>query len=99
MLVAAATATALATAGGLAAALVVLRTRLGGMPPLATVGRVGLALLGGVIAARLVPGQGKMVGFVAMALTAVTYVAVLLITREFGPEDRAKFAKVLRRRS
>jgi hypothetical protein len=56
-------------------------------------------LLGGVIAARLVPGQGKMVGFVAMALTAVTYVAVLLITREFGPEDRAKFAKVLRRRS
>jgi O-antigen/teichoic acid export membrane protein len=98
MLVAAATATALATAGGLAAALLVLRTRLGGMPPLVTVGRVGLALLGGVLAARLVPGQGKMVGFVAMALTAVTYVAVLLITREFGPEDRAKFARVLRRR-
>ena len=45
-------------------------------------GRAGAA--GGVIAARLVPGHGKIVGFAVMALTAVTYVAVLVVTREFG---------------
>ena len=50
-----------------------------------------------VIAARLVPGHGKIVGFAVMALTAVTYVAVLVVTREFGPEDRAKFARMVRR--
>ena len=49
------------------------------------------------VAARLVPGQGKIVGFAVMALTGLTYVAVLVVTREFGPEDRAKFAKVFKR--
>ena len=97
MLVAAATATAIATATGLVAALVVLRTRLGGMPPLGTMARVALALAGAFIAARFVPGQGKIVGFAVMALAGLTYVAVLVVTREFGPEDRAKFAKVFKR--
>jgi stage V sporulation protein B len=97
MLVAAATATAVATVSGLVAALIVLRARLGAMPPPATMVRVALALLAGVVAARLVPGHGKIVGFAVMALTAVTYVAVLVVTREFGPEDRAKLARMLRR--
>ena len=98
MLVAAASATAVATATGLVAALIVLRTRLGGMPPPATMARVALALLAvRVIAARLVPGHGKIVGFAVMALAGLTYVAVLVVTREFGPEDRAKFAKVFKR--
>ena len=67
------------------------------MPPPATMIGVALALLAGVIAARLVPGHGKIVGFAVMALTAVTYVAVLVVTREFGPEDRAKLARIIRR--
>ena len=50
-----------------------------------------------VVAARVVPGQGKIVGFAVMALVGLTYVAVLVVTREFGPEDRAKFAKVFKR--
>jgi hypothetical protein len=79
------------------AALIVLRARLGAMPPPATMIRVALALLAGVIAARLVPGHGKIVGFAVMALTAVTYVAVLVVTREFGPEDRAKLTRMRRR--
>ena len=45
-----------------------------------------------------VPGHGKIVGLAVMALAAMIYVAVLVATREFGPEDRAKFARVLRRR-
>jgi O-antigen/teichoic acid export membrane protein len=97
MLIAAATATAVATVSGLLAALVVLRTRLGGMPPLATVARVALALAAAWLAARVVPGHGKIVGLAVMALTGITYLVVLLVTREFGPEDRAKFAKVFRR--
>jgi O-antigen/teichoic acid export membrane protein len=97
MLVAAASATAVATATGLVAALIVLRTRLGGLPPPATLGRVGLALACAVVAARLVPGQGRLVGFAVMALSALTYVGVLVVTREFGAADRAKFLKVFRR--
>jgi O-antigen/teichoic acid export membrane protein len=97
MLVAAASATAIATATGLVAALVVLRARFGAGPPPATVARVALAMAAAVVAARLVPGHGKIVGLAVMALAGIAYVAALVVTREFGPEDRAKFAKVFKR--
>jgi O-antigen/teichoic acid export membrane protein len=97
MLIAAASATAVATAAGLIAALVVLRMRFRAGPPLATVVRVAAAMLAAVVAARLVPGHGKIVGLAVMALAGLAYVAVLLVTREFGAEDRAKFAKILKR--
>jgi O-antigen/teichoic acid export membrane protein len=97
MLITTATATAVATGIGLLAALVVLRTQLGGMPPVATIVRVALALAGAVVAGRLVPGHGKLLGFAVMAMVGLAYLAILVITREFGPEDRAKFAKVFRR--
>jgi O-antigen/teichoic acid export membrane protein len=98
MLVTAATATALGMAVGLVGAIVILRTQLGGAFPLPTVLRVAAAMAAAIVAARLVPGHGKIVGLAVMALAAIAYVAVLVATREFGPEDRAKFAKVLRRR-
>ena len=66
-------------------------------PAAATVVRVGLAMAAAVVAARLVPGHGKVVGLAVMALAGIAYVAVLIVTREFGPEDRAKFAKVFKR--
>jgi stage V sporulation protein B len=97
MLIATASATAMATAVGLAAALIVLRTRFGGGPPLATVVRVALAMAAAVVAARLVPGHGKVVGLAVMALAGIAYLAVLVLTREFGPADRAKIAKMLKR--
>ena len=76
----------------------VLRTRLGGMPPARDdLARVALALAAAVVAARLVPGHGKLVGFAVMAMVGIAYVAVLVVTREFGPEDRAKFARVFKR--
>ena len=56
-----------------------------------------VALAGAVVAARFVPGHGKMVGFAVMALVGIAYVAILVVTREFGAEDRAKFAKVFKR--
>ncbi len=99
MLMAAATATALGMVTGCVVAIVYLRARLGGAVPAATVARVAAALAAGALAARLVPGHGKLVGLAATILSAVAYVAVLLVTREFGPEDRAKFARVLRRKA
>jgi stage V sporulation protein B len=97
MLIAAASATALATATGLIAALVVLRARFGAGPPPTTVARVALAMAAAVVAARLVPGHGKIVGLAVMALAGIAYLAVLILTREFGPDDRAKFAKIVKR--
>jgi PST family polysaccharide transporter len=97
MLVTAATATATGMAVGLVGAIVILRAQLGGAFPLPTVLRVAAAMLAAIVAARLVPGHGKIVGLLVMALAAIAYVVVLVATREFGPEDRAKFAKVLRR--
>lgn len=98
MLVAAATGSALGMAAGLVGAIVLLRARLGGAFPIATVARVAAAIAAAVVVTHLVPGHGKIVGLAVMALAAVTYAGVLVATREFGPEDRAKFAKVLRRR-
>jgi O-antigen/teichoic acid export membrane protein len=97
MLIATATATAIATATGLIAALVVLRARFGAGPPMATVLRVVVAMAAAVVAARLVPGHGKAVGLAVMALAGIAYFAVLIVTREFGPDDRAKFARVFKR--
>ena len=97
MLIAAATATAVATVTGLVVALDRLAGPAGRHAAAGDMVRVALALAAAVVAARLVPGHGKLVGFAVMALTAVTYVAVLVVTREFGPEDRAKFARVFKR--
>jgi stage V sporulation protein B len=99
MLMAAATATALGMAAGAVSAVVYLRARLGGSVPAGTVARVAAALAAGALMARLVPGHGKLVGLAATILAAVAYIAVLIVTREFGPEDRAKFARVLRRKA
>jgi O-antigen/teichoic acid export membrane protein len=98
MLVAAATGSALGMGAGLLGAIVLLRARLGGAFPAATVGRVAAAMAAAVIVARLVPGHGRIVGLAVMALAFAAYAAVLVLTREFGPDDRAKFARVLRRR-
>ena len=99
MLMAAATATALGMAAGAVSAVVYLRARLGGSVPAGTVARVAAALAAGALMARLVPGHGKLVGLAATILAAVAYIAVLIATREFGPDDRAKFARVLRRKA
>ena len=80
------------------AALVVLRARLGGSRPPATVGARRRWRWRPRSSPRAsCPGHGKIVGLAVMALVGIAYVAVLVVTREFGPEDRAKFAKVFKR--
>jgi stage V sporulation protein B len=98
MLVAAASATSLGMAAGFTSAVVYMRTRLGGGPPVQTVLRVGAAALAAVLAGRLLPAHGKVLGLATIAAVAIVYVGVLLATGEIGPADRAKIARIVRRR-
>jgi stage V sporulation protein B len=98
MLLATATAAALGFAAGLAVALVYLRRRFSAGPPLATVLRVLAAAALAAGAGRVIPGGGKLVGLFAIAVVGVVFVAALIALREFGPQDRAKVGKILRRR-
>ncbi|HEY2900289.1 MAG TPA: lipopolysaccharide biosynthesis protein [Polyangia bacterium] len=98
MLMAAALATTLGNAVGFAAAIVYLRRELGGSPPLRTVARVALAIGVVVLLGRLIPAHGKLLGLAATVALGAIYLALLVITGEFGPDDRAKFARILRRR-
>ena len=48
-----------------------------------------------MVAARLVPGEGKIITLVALILAGLVFLVALILLREFGPEDRAKFARIL----
>jgi O-antigen/teichoic acid export membrane protein len=97
MLVTAAGATSLGMAVGFVASLVYLRARFGGNPPLGTVARVAAGAGAAVLVGRFLPAHGKILGLVTIAVVGVVYLGVLVATGEFGPADRAKFARVLRR--
>jgi stage V sporulation protein B len=98
MLFAAALATAVGMLAGFGVALVYLRRRFGAGLPLASALRVILAVALAVLVARVLPGAGKVAGLAAMALAGIVYVGTLLLAREFGPSDREKFLKILRRK-
>jgi O-antigen/teichoic acid export membrane protein len=98
MLIAAATATALGMVAGLLAALVYLWKRFKALPPLLSVIRVVAAALAATVAGRLIPGQGKLVGLLAIAVAGVVYAVALIVLREFGATDREKFIRILKRK-
>jgi stage V sporulation protein B len=97
MLVAAATATSLGMAAGLLLSLWRVRASLGGSPPGVTVARVAAAGGAAVLVGRFLPGHGRLLGLVAIAIVGAVYLAVLIATGELGPDDRAKVARMLRR--
>ena len=68
MLEAAALATALGMMAGFVTAVIYVRSRLGGTPPLATVARVALGVVAGMAVGRFVPGHGKIIGLAATAI-------------------------------
>jgi stage V sporulation protein B len=98
MLLAAALATAVGMLVGFVVALVYLRRRFGAGLPLASALRVALAVALAVLVARVLPGTGVLAGLAAMALAGIVFVATLLLAREFGPSDREKLLKILRRK-
>ena len=97
MLVAAAAATALGMAAGFVAAVIYLRARLGGRRPSPPSRAWRSASPPALAVGRFVPGHGKIVGLAAIGAGGLVYVAVLVATGEFGPEDRAKLGRMLRR--
>ncbi|MEP6655409.1 MAG: oligosaccharide flippase family protein, partial [Myxococcales bacterium] len=92
---------ALAAAGGMVLGFVLattyVRVRLGGSVPARTIVRVVLAAAAAVMVGRVLPGHGRVVGLAITVLVAVVYFAMLVVLREFGPTDRAKFRKILKR--
>jgi stage V sporulation protein B len=98
MLLAAATANAVGVVVGLVLAVLYLRQRFAAGPPLATIVRVAVAAAAGIAVGRLVPGQGKIAGVIALAVVGAVFVAALLVVRELGASDTAKLRKILRRR-
>jgi O-antigen/teichoic acid export membrane protein len=98
MLKAAALATAAGMLVGFIVALVFLRRRFGAGLPLASAARVLLAVALAVLAGRVLPGKGVVPGLAAMALAGIVYAGTLLVAREFGPSDREKFMKIVRRK-
>jgi stage V sporulation protein B len=98
MLWAAALATAVGMLVGFVVALMYLRRRFGAGLPLASTLRVVVAVGLAILVARVLPGAGKVAGLAAMALAGIVYVGTLLLAREFGPSDREKFLKILRRK-
>ncbi|MES1171835.1 MAG: lipopolysaccharide biosynthesis protein [Bacteroidota bacterium] len=99
MLVAMALSAAAGMALGFVFAAVTIRVRLGGSAPVRTIARVAAAAAAAVLVGRLIPGRGKLAGLAITMLVPAVYFAVLVLLREFGPEDRAKFRKILRRRA
>ena len=68
------------------------------LPPLLSVARVIAAAIAATVAGRLIPGEGKLVGVVAIAVAGGVYAVALLVLREFGATDREKFIRILKRR-
>jgi stage V sporulation protein B len=98
MLTAAAIAASLGMALGLVASVVFIRVRMGGSAPPSTIGRIVVAGTAAILVGRVLPGGGKLLGLAVTALVTVVYLGGLILLREFGPTDRAKFRKVLVRR-
>ncbi|HEX2658661.1 MAG TPA: oligosaccharide flippase family protein [Polyangia bacterium] len=98
MLQAAAIATSMGMVLGFLAALAYVRVRLGGSVPLPTLARLIVAGGAAVAVGHFVPGHGKLVSLVITVLVVVVYAGGLIALGEFGPEDRAKFRRVLRRK-
>jgi hypothetical protein len=80
---------------GMVAALIYLKRQFGGVAPLATVVRVAVSVAIAVAVARMVPGEGKLLTVVTLPLAGVIFLAALILLREFGTVDRAKFARSL----
>jgi len=97
MLRAAALAASTGMVAGFVGALVYVRATLGGSAPLASVARIAASAAVAVIVAHFIPVHGKVLGLAVTILVVVIYVGGLLALGEFGPEDRAKFRRVLRR--
>ena len=86
---------------GAIASAIVLRQRLGGTLPLASVVRIGLATAAAFLAGRFLPfgHRGKLMTLVEAVIVGVVFLAVLVVTRELGARDLAAIKAVRQKRA
>ena len=89
--------TLVAFTAGTALGVAVLWRQYGAPIPVMSVVRVGVVGAGLVIAGRAIPLQGKIESIGVAIAIGLAYVIALFIAREFNAEDRARFAKIVRR--
>lgn len=97
MLQAAAIATSAGMVTGFVGAVAYVRLRLGGSVPVKSAIRIAAAATAAVLVGHFLPGHGKLVGLAITVLVAIVYLGGLVALGEFGPDDRAKLKRVLRR--
>jgi stage V sporulation protein B len=97
MLRAAAIAASTGMVAGFVGAAVYVKITLGGSAPLGSVLRIAVAAAAAIAVGHFIPAHGKVLGLAVTILVVVIYAGVLVALGEFGPADRAKFRRVLRR--
>lgn len=95
---AAAIGTTLGCASGLVVVAVYLRRMYGAFVPGSTLRRVVLATVAAAVLVGAIPSQGKPITLVLAVVAAVVYGAVLILTGEIGPEERAAIRRTIARR-
>lgn len=77
----------------------VLRRQLGAFLPVASVIRIAIATGAALAVGRVLPLHGKLLTLVEAAAVVLTFLAVLVITRELGTRDLAAIKAVRRKRA
>ena len=83
---------------GLLLGLAVLWQRYGSPIPIGTVIRVFLVGAITVFCGRSFPEMGRILSLAVAGLTGLLFLIGLLVSGEFGPEDKRRFMKVIRRK-
>ncbi len=98
VLLAAATTTGCAMVLGSALAGYFLWRKLGAFVPLASLVRVALAVAAALAVGRVIPFRTPLMTLVEAAIVGLTYLAVLIVTRELGKADLRAIAQVRAKR-
>lgn len=98
LLLVAASVTGVAMIIGAAVAGAFLHKRLGAFLPIATLGRVGVAVAAAIGVGRVIPFTSPLMTLVEAAVVGVTFLAVLVATRELGKADLRSIAQVRSKR-
>jgi len=98
LLTACATATASAMLLGAVLGGLVLRRKLGAFLPLASAVRVVIAAAAAMAVGRFLPMKTPLGTLVEAAAVGITFLAALVVLREFGREDLAALSRVLKRK-
>jgi stage V sporulation protein B len=99
VLTAAATASGIAMVFGAVASGLVLRRKLGAFVPLLSVVRIAIATGVAMAVGRVLPLHGKLMTLVEAAIVGVTFLVVLVVTRELGKRDLQAIKAIRKKRA